>query len=245
MRLARRGFLKAAAVGAVGLAPAARGAAAAVAHVSTEDGVGVLVDTTLCIGCRSCESACAEANGLPEPASLGDDAIFATHRSTGPEIFTVVNMAKSEGSEQEPRYAKTQCLHCLEPACASACPVKALEKTPEGPVVYHPERCMGCRYCMIACPFGVPKYQYDRPIPYVRKCTMCASRQAEGKQPGVRRCVPDGCPDLRQAPRAPRDRARADLQGPRHVRPPHLRRARGRRHELDVHRRPSPPSSSA
>ena len=183
MRIARRTFLKScAAIGAATALPAqAREGAPAI------DGFGVLVDTTKCLGCRTCEAACAEANGLPAPDAMGDDAIFATRRTTAPDRFTVVNKAQGGG---EDRYAKSQCLHCLVPACASACPVKALDKTPEGPVVYHEDRCIGCRYCMVACPFDVPKYQYDRAVPYVRKCTMCAGRVASGGKPA---CV-ENCP---------------------------------------------------
>ena len=189
MRIGRRFFLKSCA--AITAASAARSLQAS-APESTEtasgrDGLGVLVDTTQCIGCRSCEAACAEANGLPEPERLGDETIFATRRETSERQFTVVNQAEGVG---EPRYAKRQCLHCVVPACASACPVKALDKTASGPVIYHADRCIGCRYCMVACPFGVPKYEYDKTVPYVRKCTMCPGRLAEGKPPA---CVAN-CP---------------------------------------------------
>jgi Fe-S-cluster-containing dehydrogenase component len=189
MHIARRTFLKSCAVlGATGAASALSSSASTGAQDSAApDGLGVLVDTTKCLGCRTCEAACAEANGLPEPKDMGDDAVFAHHRTTAPDQFTVVNKAQGGG---EDRYAKSQCLHCIVPACASACPVKALDKTPEGPVVYHADRCIGCRYCMIACPFDVPKYQYDRAVPYVRKCTMCPGRLAEGKPPA---CV-ENCP---------------------------------------------------
>lgn len=189
MRIGRRVFLKScAALGAAGAArslPASTQASDPAPAV--HDGFGVLVDTTRCLGCRSCEVACAEANGLPEPVGVGDEAVFASRRTTDQRHFTVVNKAKGPGEE---RFAKTQCLHCIVPACASACPVKALDKTIDGPVVYHEDRCIGCRYCMIACPFDVPKYEYDKAIPYVRKCTMCAGRLAEGKVPA---CV-ESCP---------------------------------------------------
>jgi formate dehydrogenase iron-sulfur subunit len=189
MRIGRRTFLKScAALGAAGAASALPASASAEPHATApHDGFGVLVDTTKCIGCRTCEMSCAEANGLPEPKDQGDDAVFAQHRTTGPDQFTVVNKAQGPG---EAAYAKTQCLHCIVPACASACPVKALDKTIDGPVVYHEDRCIGCRYCMIACPFDVPKYQYEKAIPYVRKCTMCPTRLAKGQPPA---CV-ENCP---------------------------------------------------
>jgi len=189
MRIGRRFFLKScAALGAAGAASALPASQPASSETTAgHDGFGVLVDTTQCLGCRACETACATANGLPEPERIGDETIFAKHRETAENQFTVVNQASGAG---EARYAKTQCLHCVVPACASACPVKALDKTENGPVIYHEERCIGCRYCMIACPFDVPKYEYDKAIPYVRKCTMCTARLAEGKPPA---CV-EGCP---------------------------------------------------
>lgn len=190
MNVSRRAFLKlAGAAGASALewtapAPAAAGG------VPADDAVGVLVDTTLCIGCRSCEAACSEANGLPEPAMFGEDAVFEKLRTTGPATYTVVNRYANPRDKGTPRFVKTQCLHCVQPACASACPVKALEKTPEGPVVYHADRCLGCRYCMVACPFGVPKFQYERAVPTVQKCSFCVGRQRQGKSPA---CV-EACP---------------------------------------------------
>jgi formate dehydrogenase iron-sulfur subunit len=148
----------------------------------------VLVDTTVCIGCRGCEAACAEANKLPDPPD--DAAGYATMRKTGPDAFTVVN--RVEQANGDPRYVKRQCMHCVEPACASACPVRAIDKQPNGPVAYFGDRCMGCRYCMVACPFSMPKYQYSKAIPLVRKCTFCAGRQAEGKAPACTSVCPSG-----------------------------------------------------
>ncbi len=155
-----------------------------------ENESAMLVDTTLCAGCRACESACAEANALPQPAP--DAAVAGVVRDTAPEVFTVVNGAGPVGRDGDERFAKRQCMHCIEPACASVCMVRALDKTPEGPVVYHGDRCLGCRYCMVACPFEIPKYQYDKRAPLVRKCTFCAARQAEGKKPACASVCPTG-----------------------------------------------------
>jgi formate dehydrogenase iron-sulfur subunit len=83
-------------------------------------------------------------------------------------------------------------MHCVEPACASACPVRALDKQATGPVAYDGSKCMGCRYCMVACPFSVPKYQYNSPLPVVRKCTFCFGRQAQGKLPACISVCPSG-----------------------------------------------------
>ena len=111
-------------------------------------GMGLLIDFTRCIGCGACSSACKEQNKLPEKI----DEVLTAY------TWTVVK-------EKEGLNVRSLCMHCEVPTCASVCPVAALKKTPEGPVVYDAERCMGCRYCMMACPFQIPKYQWDRPVP--------------------------------------------------------------------------------
>jgi Fe-S-cluster-containing dehydrogenase component len=189
MKLGRRGFFKVAAVtaGAAGASAASAASAAPAAQVA-DDGPAVLVDTTLCVGCRGCEAACSEANQLPPPAE--GEKVMEAKRETDIDVFTVVNKAeKAPGVE---RYAKRQCLHCLSPGCASACPVKAMTKSPAGPVVYDATKCMGCRYCMIACPFEIPKYEYGSLMPRVRKCTFCAERQAAGLAPACTEVCPSG-----------------------------------------------------
>lgn len=187
MNLSRRGFLKvASAAGGAGLC-ALPGAAKA-QQPPGESESSMLVDTTLCVGCRGCEAACAEANQQPEP--LPGRPVPSAVRNTTAHSLTVVNaFAAPDGSE---RYVKRQCMHCVEPACASACPVQALEKQPSGPVMYHPERCMGCRYCMVACPFEVPKYEYEKAVPTVKKCTFCFARQQKGLQPACVSACPSG-----------------------------------------------------
>ena len=192
MNLNRRTFFKVAgAAGAVALSPA-RSAKASTGDVSLDaNRRGVLVDTTKCVGCRACEAACVEANGLAEPAMAGDERVFAARRATDQRTFTVVNRFE-DASGSEARFVKRQCMHCVEPACASACLARALDKTPGGPVVYHPDRCLGCRYCMVACPFDVPKYEYEKAAPFVRKCTFCAERQATGLEPACTTVCPSG-----------------------------------------------------
>jgi formate dehydrogenase iron-sulfur subunit len=190
MKLSRRTFFKVAgATGAAAVVASPRPAGATELAAVNAERRGVLVDTTLCTGCRGCEAACAEANGLPEPGMATNPAVFDQIRSTDTRTFTVVNRAS--GSTPA-RFIKRQCMHCVEPACASACLVRALDKTPTGPVVYNKSRCLGCRYCMVACPFGVPKFEYEKAAPYIQKCTFCASRQAEGKPPACAGVCPSG-----------------------------------------------------
>lgn len=185
MRITRRSFFRlAGATAGSGIALSAQ------ARATAEDDrlPGVLVDTTRCVGCRGCEAACAEANGLPAPAE-GED-VFKAPRDLSTTAFTVVN--RTEAPDGGDRFGKRQCMHCLAPACASACPVRALDKKPTGPVTYDPSKCMGCRYCMVACPFEVPRYEYEALAPRVRKCTFCAPRQEKGLPPACVEACPSG-----------------------------------------------------
>ncbi len=142
--------------------------------------VGCLVDTTLCIGCRKCEEACNRRNKLPRPEHpFSDPTVFREPRRPDTKALTVVNQyAQNPSPDQlhaKETYCKVQCMHCLNPACVSACIVGALLKGTDGSVVYKPEICIGCRYCMVACPFEIPAYEYDVVLkPKIVKCQFCA-----------------------------------------------------------------------
>jgi Fe-S-cluster-containing dehydrogenase component len=153
---------------------------------------GVLHDVTRCIGCRKCEEACNRVNELPMPETAFDDlSILNTKRRTRPDTYTVVNRFTINNDGGKPVFVKSQCNHCMEPACASACFVKALKKVKTGAVIYDSSLCVGCRYCMVACPFNIPTYEYGNPLtPRVMKCTMCHPRIEKGQLPG---CV-ESCP---------------------------------------------------
>ena len=144
---------------------------------------GVLVDMTKCFGCGACTVACKLWNEKKydetNKPTLGENAKLVDIN------WTVVSQHTITDRDGKPawRFAKKNCLHCVEPACASSCLVGALKKTEEGPVIYHPDLCVGCRYCMIACPFNIPKYEWDKSFPKVSKCQMCSSRVAVGEQP--------------------------------------------------------------
>jgi Fe-S-cluster-containing dehydrogenase component len=153
---------------------------------------GVLHDTVRCIGCRRCEAACNQVNELPAPDKPFDDLkVLEEKRRTTAKTYTVVNRFDEKPEGTKPVFVKKQCNHCLEPACASVCFVRAFTKTPTGAVVYDPSVCVGCRYCMIACPFEIPTYEYDSAFnPRVMKCTLCSPRIEKGLLPG---CV-QACP---------------------------------------------------
>lgn len=155
------------------------------------DSNGVLFDSTRCVGCRKCEAACNAVNELPKPEKpFGDLTVLEQKRRTTAKAHTVVNQYTPAG-EKVPIFLKIQCNHCLEPACASACFVQAFKKTDTGAVEYDASVCVGCRYCMVACPFEIPTYEYDKAFtPRVMKCTMCQPRIRKGQLPG---CV-ESCP---------------------------------------------------
>ena len=142
-------------------------------------GKALLYDATLCIGCKQCEKACSEKNKLPYDDNIAAEEKQSEHK------FTVV-LTKGD------KFMRRLCMNCAEPACASVCPVGALHKTTLGPVVYEENRCMGCRYCMVACPFGVPKYEWNKVLPRVQKCTMCSDRVSAGKQTACAEACPTG-----------------------------------------------------
>jgi Fe-S-cluster-containing dehydrogenase component len=170
----RRNFLKLSAVtGATGLVGAKAGATT---NDPGEDWA-ILVDLTQCIGCRSCEVACAEANGLPEPNL--DEEPTATSTMTEARWTAVSRHETSKGEV----FVKRQCMHCVSPACAAGCLTKALDKQDEGPVTWTGAKCMGCRYCMVSCPFDAPKFEYGSANPRIQKCRMCFERVKEGGQP--------------------------------------------------------------
>jgi formate dehydrogenase iron-sulfur subunit len=139
----------------------------------------LLYDATLCIGCKQCEQACADKNRLKY------DNVTAAEDKQSDHKFTVV---LSSGD----KFMRRLCMNCSDPACASVCPVGALKKTAAGPVVYDENKCMGCRYCMVACPFGVPKYEWSKVLPRVQKCTMCADRVQGGLPTACAEACPTG-----------------------------------------------------
>lgn len=140
-----------------------------------DESLALLIDITECVGCRGCVEACMQRRGLDvdpfEVEELSADA------------YTVVD-------EVGDWFVRRMCMHCQDPTCASACPVEAIRKTEMGPVIYEARRCLGCRYCMIACPFNVPRYQWSNAVPAVAKCDMCVDRQLRGEAPA---CV-EACP---------------------------------------------------
>jgi formate dehydrogenase iron-sulfur subunit len=128
----------------------------------------VLFDSTLCVGCKACDTACAERWGLPYDDKVAEEERLSARKMTAVALHG-------------DHFIRRLCMHCNEPTCASVCPVNAFKKTALGPVIYEAEKCMGCRYCMTACPFGVPSYEWNKRLPVVTKCDMCYDRQLKGE----------------------------------------------------------------
>lgn len=132
----------------------------------------ILTDTTLCTGCEECVKACKETNELD-----GDE-----YRRWKGDIYDLsptrlTTIVRKPGG----LFVRRQCRHCESPACVSVCIVGALQKTDEGPVTYDEKKCIGCRYCMLACPYGIPRYEWGEALPYIRKCTFCYEKIMSGE----------------------------------------------------------------
>ena len=197
-RVSRRNFIKGGLAGTAAIAVMKdKEMQAAQTFEGYPKGMGVLVDLTRCVGCRSCEAACNKEQGLPQPAKPFDDySVFhelkhGQKRRTDESAYTVVNQYDIPELDH-PLFRKVQCNHCQEPACLTSCFVNAYTKTPEGAVIYNPKVCVGCRTCMIACPFYIPTFKYSSAFnPRIMKCIFCYdTRLKDGKPPA---CV-EACP---------------------------------------------------
>jgi formate dehydrogenase iron-sulfur subunit len=190
MSMDRRTLLKGAAVvGAGAAASAASTAEASSAHATVPlDAVGMLYDSTRCIGCRACVTACKTANNLP-------GNIYDPPNDLNGETKNIIKLYEADG---ERSYMKQQCMHCIDPGCANACMIGAFKKRELGIVTWDPDRCIGCRYCQIACPYDVPKFQWNTPVPKIVKCELCnfiiVDPQTGGYKEGTQTACCQACP---------------------------------------------------
>lgn len=142
----------------------------------------ILVDTTKCKGCEKCVAACVEANEL-NPVKADYDRAASKDGLSENRFLSILEV-------EEGKFARKSCMHCEEPSCVSACLVGGLSKTDEGAVVYDASKCIGCRYCMLSCPYGIPRYEWSKTVPYMKKCSMCYEKITSGDEPA---CV-GACP---------------------------------------------------
>ena len=199
MNTDRRQFLKSLSLAGIGCLSPAVASSASTGATAAPDAMGVLVDITYCVGCRKCEWACERENlgSEREIESYRNAAEISDKMRPDADSYTVVNGWYHEGhpADEHVDFVKVQCMHCIDPACASACIVGALIKEDRGPVSYDASKCIGCRYCMVACPFQIPAYEYDKPLtPRVMKCTLCHERtMTKGERPACVELCPEGC----------------------------------------------------
>jgi len=182
--ITRRNALKAALTGAAVMA--AEPIAATVPVTAPADAAGLLYDTTKCIGCKACVAACREANGL-EPDVTWSEGKYHAPLDLSARAKTVVKLYH-DGAKSS--FVKAQCMHCLDPACANACMLGAFKKRERGIVTYDATYCVGCRYCEVACPYGVPKFEWSKAAPRMVKCELCNHRLAQGRQPACTEVCP-------------------------------------------------------
>lgn len=179
--LKRRDLIKIAGAGVGTLILHSSQSCAAEEPTAGENAYAMLYDATLCVGCRSCELACKERNNLPADEEPAEDLSATT--------WTLI---KQYQAGDEASFRKLQCMHCVHPACVSVCTVGALKKTEAGPVIYDADKCIGCRYCQYGCPFGVPRFEWDKTLGLIGKCDFCAGRLAEGLLPACAEACPVG-----------------------------------------------------
>jgi Fe-S-cluster-containing dehydrogenase component len=195
MTMERRDFLKAmlAAGGAAAVgAPAAAQAGVVRGREPNAETVGMLFDSTKCIGCKACVVKCREVNGLPPNRTDLDDNLHDVQTELNSTTKNVIKLYQDPQDASVHAFMKQQCMHCIEPACVSACMIGALHKVEGDVVAYDVDACVGCRYCQVACPFGIPKFEWDQVAPKIVKCELCKERLAEGKQPGCTEVCPRG-----------------------------------------------------
>lgn len=188
MSLDRRQFLKGVLAGGATLAAAHPQVAEARGNLTMPPkAMGLLFDSTLCIGCKACVAACKESNGLPPEFSDAHD-VWDTPLDLSGKTKNVIKMyrhgtALAKDAEVDGyAFIKHSCLHCVDPSCVSACPVSAMKKDPvTGIVSYDEKDCIGCRYCVVACPFSAPRFEYDTPFPMIVKCELCNHLKAGDK----------------------------------------------------------------
>jgi formate dehydrogenase beta subunit len=150
------------------------------------DAVGLLYDTTLCVGCKACVVACADANGLPRDTGASG-GLYQAPADLNARTKNIIRLYAEGGRIS---YVKNQCMHCVDPACVGACMLGALQKREFGVVTYDQNKCIGCRYCQMACPFNVPKFEWSKAAPRIVKCELCKHRLAEGRQPACSEVCP-------------------------------------------------------
>ena len=198
MKLGRRDFLKISASSGLVLACGATQAWARSHQDLPPKAVGILYDATLCVGCQACMVACKQANEM-EVETGPEEPFWDAPQDLSARTLNIIKRYQNGTGEVKDRaengysFVKRQCMHCLDPACVSACPVSALTKDPvNGIVGYNEKACIGCRYCQVACPYNIPKFQWDSTTPKIVKCQLCSHLVAKGGTSACCKVCPTG-----------------------------------------------------
>lgn len=194
----RRDFLK---VTLGGTTAAVCGSAEARQNLEpAENAVGMLFDSTLCIGCKACVAKCKEVNGMP-PEIDGDEVQWDSAHDLSGETLNVIKVYSDGTGEVKDSevngfcFEKRSCMHCVDPGCVSVCPCTAMRHDPvTGIVTHHPEVCIGCRNCMVGCPYNVPQFEYNKLFGQIRKCEMCNQAGVERIDKGQMTGCAEACP---------------------------------------------------
>jgi len=199
MEIKRRDFLKVAAAGGLMAVTNAHPALAREPKTRSKDAVGFLYDSTVCTGCKACVSACKQYNEMPQSSSTPQDPLWDNPLDTDSKTYNIIKLYKDGSGQVKDRekdghaYVKRQCMHCVDPSCVSACPVSALTKDLKtGVVSYNKSACIGCRYCQLACPYNIPKFEFEKTFPQIRKCQLCSHRLEKGEIPACAEFCPTG-----------------------------------------------------
>ena len=196
----RRNFFKVSLAGSAALAAATCPVQARETHSLSPDALGLLYDSTLCIGCKACVAACKRENEMPpeflphtEQPYWDQPLDISGKTLTVIKVYRHGTMDKKDQEENDYAFIKKSCMHCVDPSCVSACPVSAMQKDPvNGVVSYDKDACIGCRYCVAACPFGVPRFTYDQTFPQINKCQLCKHRWKDGGYSACAEVCPTG-----------------------------------------------------
>jgi len=196
----RRDFLKAAATSG-----AAAVCSTEVVHARgnlepAENAIGMLFDSTLCVGCKACVSKCKEVNDMP-PVIDGDNNTWDSARDLSGDTLNVIKVYKNGTAKTKDAeidgfcFEKRSCMHCVDPGCVSVCPVTAMRRDPlTGIVTHHSDACIGCRNCMVGCPYNVPQYEFDDAFGQIQKCQMCNQKGVERINNGQLTGCAEACP---------------------------------------------------
>lgn len=156
--------------------------------------IAILYDSSKCFACKGCQVSCKQWNNLPSPLGMNEVQYSADMESlpdlNGDTRLLVTYDERGAAGSVEWAFGRRSCFHCSEPACMAVCTGSAISQLPDGTVMLDKTKCVGCKYCMAACPFGTPKFRDSLGV--ADKCTLCFDRVAMGRKPACVQTCPAG-----------------------------------------------------